>query len=56
MLGSVQLAFTYLPVVNHAFGTAPQAAPELALAASAGVLLLLLLEAEKAVLARWRAA
>jgi magnesium-transporting ATPase (P-type) len=54
VLASVQLAFTYLPVMNRLFGTAPLAAGELAIAVAAGAGLMLVLELEKALLRRWQ--
>jgi magnesium-transporting ATPase (P-type) len=48
-----QLAITYVPLMNRLFGTAPLTAGQLALAVGAGAALMLILEAEKAVLRRW---
>ena len=53
-LAAVQLAFTYLPVMNRLFATQPLAAVDLLLAGGAGGALLLLLEAEKALARRLR--
>jgi magnesium-transporting ATPase (P-type) len=53
-LAVAQLAVTYIPLMNRLFGTAPLTAAQLALAAAPGVLLMLVLEAEKALLRRWR--
>lgn len=54
VLAGAQLSFTYVPVLNRWFGTAPLLPLELAIAVGAGVALMLLLELEKAVLARKR--
>lgn len=43
----LQLAFTYLPVMNHVFGTQPLSLVESAVAVGAGVALFVLLEIEK---------
>lgn len=51
-LATMQLAFTYLPVMNQLFATQPLAVVDLLLAGGAGVALLLLLEAEKALVRR----
>ncbi|MGV3494227.1 MAG: HAD-IC family P-type ATPase [Ramlibacter sp.] len=48
----LQLAFTYLPVMNRLFQTVPLAPAQLALCVACGAALLLLLEAEKALLRR----
>jgi magnesium-transporting ATPase (P-type) len=59
VLTLAQLAFTYLPALNRAFGTQPLGPAELALAVGAGVVLMLLLEGEKALVRRvprWREA
>jgi hypothetical protein len=53
-LAAMQLAFTYLPVMNRLFATQPLAAVDLLLAGGAGGALLLLLEAEKALARRLR--
>ena len=50
MLAAVQLAFTYVPAMNRPFASQPLAAADLLLAGGA---LLLLLEAEKAVVRRY---
>ena len=50
ILGAAQVAFTYLPAMNRAFGTQPLGSADLLLAAGAGVGLMLVLEAEKTVL------
>jgi magnesium-transporting ATPase (P-type) len=52
VLAVVQLAFTYAPVMNRLFGTAPLTLNDLLLAGGAGVALLLLLEAEKVIVRR----
>lgn len=52
LLSLFQLAMTYLPVMNRLFGTAPLGAAQLLLAAAAGAGLMLVLEAEKALLRR----
>jgi magnesium-transporting ATPase (P-type) len=52
VLAAMQLAFTYLPAMNQLFATQPLAAADLLLAGSAGVALMLLLEAEKALVRR----
>lgn len=52
-LAAAQLAFTYLPVMNRLFATVPLSLPQLALAVGTGAALLLLLEAEKALLRRF---
>jgi magnesium-transporting ATPase (P-type) len=49
-----QLVITYVPLMNRLFGTAPLTAAQLALAAAPGAVLILVLEAEKALLRRWR--
>jgi len=51
-LGVLQLVITYVPVMNSLFATVPLGAGQLALAAATGAALMLLLEAEKAVLHR----
>ncbi len=51
-LAVLQLAFTYLPVMNRLFATRPLDIADLSLALGAGIALMLLLEAEKAVLRR----
>jgi magnesium-transporting ATPase (P-type) len=51
-LAAVQLAFTYLPGMNRLFGTQPLAVADLMLAGAAGVALMLVLEAEKALVRR----
>jgi magnesium-transporting ATPase (P-type) len=51
-LAVLQLAFTYLPVMNAWFGTRPLGMSDLLLAVGAGAALMLLLEAEKAVMRR----
>jgi magnesium-transporting ATPase (P-type) len=51
-LALLQIVITYAPVMNRLFGTAPLDAGQLAVATAAGVALMLLLEAEKAVLRR----
>jgi magnesium-transporting ATPase (P-type) len=59
VLALAQLAFTYLPALNRALGTQPLAPSELAIATGAGVVLMLLLEGEKALVRRvprWREA
>jgi magnesium-transporting ATPase (P-type) len=53
-LALAQLAFTYLPVMNELFGTRPLGFTELVVAGTAGLLLMMLLEAEKAVMRRLR--
>lgn len=52
-LAVVQLAFTYLPAMNRLFGTQPLGVEDLMLAGVAGVVLMLLLEAEKALVRRF---
>lgn len=52
LLSLFQLAMTYLPVMNRLFGTAPLAPAQLLLAAGVGAGLMLVLEAEKALLRR----
>lgn len=52
LLSLFQLAMTYLPVMNRLFGTAPLGAGQLLLAGATGVGVMLLLEAEKALLRR----
>ncbi|MEW6703667.1 MAG: HAD-IC family P-type ATPase [Pseudomonadota bacterium] len=52
-LAAAQLAFTYLPVMNRLFATVPLTVEDLALAGAAGLLLMLALEAEKALMRRW---
>jgi magnesium-transporting ATPase (P-type) len=52
VLGAVQLAFTYVPAMNRLFATQPLAAADLLLAGGAGLALMLLLEAEKALVRR----
>jgi magnesium-transporting ATPase (P-type) len=52
LLVVLQLAFTYLPVMNTLFATTPQSAAQLALAVACGAGLMLVLEAEKALLRR----
>ncbi|MCW5661691.1 MAG: HAD-IC family P-type ATPase [Burkholderiaceae bacterium] len=51
-LAAAQVAFTYVPAFNHVFGTAPLPPLELARAIGAGIVLMLLLEAEKFILSR----
>jgi magnesium-transporting ATPase (P-type) len=51
-LAAVQLAFTYLPAMNRLFATQPLAPADLLLAGASGVVLMLLLETEKALLRR----
>lgn len=53
-LVAAQAAFTYLPVMNRLFATVPLAFGDLAVAAAAGLALMLVLEAEKALLRRLR--
>ena len=54
-LALAQLAFTYLPVMNRLFATTPLSPAQLATALAAGAALMLLLEAEKALVSRsWR--
>mgnify|MGYP001627219798 CR=1 FL=1 len=48
-----QLAFTYLPVMNRLFATVPLSPAQLAGVVAAGAVLMLLLEAEKALVHRW---
>ncbi|MBC5786279.1 HAD-IC family P-type ATPase [Ramlibacter sp. USB13] len=54
VLAVVQLALTYVPVMNRLFGTAPLSAGQMAVAVATGAVLMLVLEAEKALLRRVR--
>lgn len=52
MLAAAQLLFTYLPAMNRLFATVPLGPADLLTVAACGLLLMLLLEIEKAVLRR----
>jgi magnesium-transporting ATPase (P-type) len=54
VLAILQAAFTYLPAMNHLFATRPLGLADLLLATSAGMVLMLVLEAEKAIARRLR--
>jgi magnesium-transporting ATPase (P-type) len=55
-LAAAQAAFTYLPAMNRLFGTVPLGPGQVALVVGTGMLMLLVLEGEKAMLRRWRPA